>query len=232
LQVGGSGFALDRENSLLESDDRMGEAFDISYDRVSPTMTDADWQAIENHSAVAYILTPPIPAKTALDISRRALLLIGALLKAGGVAAKGESSGIAHGRDRWLRLAAECTNAATTGDERSLRSALFGAWVRRPIEDEDDGVYYSCGMHLLGKRDIEVDTSLDVVTAVKCMDRLGLYLLDNKAPKPVRDGSSFKLGATDPRLVIHFCDCTRYEEDDFSFNPYGYVRLEEADESE
>jgi hypothetical protein len=229
-RVGGSGFEVDHEFSQLEPDDRMADAFDAFYDRVSPSMTDADWQAVENHTAVAYVLSPPAPAKMAVDISRRALSLIVALLETGGVAAKAESSGIAHGRDRWLGLAADCVDAAKKGDEHGQRAALYRAWVRRPIQDDDEGVYYSCGMHLLGKRDIEVDTSSDINTAVQCIDLLGLHLLDDTAQRPVSDGGGFRLRGTGPRRVMRFGPCTRYEEDDICFNPYGYIRLEETDE--
>ena len=49
-----------------------------------------------------------------------------------------------------------------------------------PLFHDDEGVYYSCGMHLLGKRDVEIEASLDVVDAVEWMDLLGLYLVGDQ----------------------------------------------------
>jgi hypothetical protein len=70
----GDDFTLDREYSRLSPVARMPLAFDASQDRFNPTITDDDWTAIRSHTAVAYILSPPIyrprampsPARTAI----------------------------------------------------------------------------------------------------------------------------------------------------------------------
>src|SRR6516165_7450370 len=80
-QEGFSGFELDREFSQLSPDDRIMASFDASYDRVSPSMSDEDWDAVRAHGAVAYVLSPPIRKARAADISGRALLLTAALLR-------------------------------------------------------------------------------------------------------------------------------------------------------
>ncbi|MFN7893782.1 MAG: hypothetical protein ACK5OC_26075, partial [Pirellula sp.] len=98
-------FTLDLEYSRLEPDDRMKDAFKASLDRNNPTIMGDEWRMIGEHSAVAYILSPPIKKKQAESISATALLLVSELLKAGGVAAKSESARLAHGRERWLELA-------------------------------------------------------------------------------------------------------------------------------
>jgi hypothetical protein len=100
-----AGFEFSREYSQLTPDDRMMASFEVCYDRVEPTMAEADWQSVREHSAVAYVLSPPIERDQADRISGQALLLIDALLKGGGTAAKGESAGVAHGRDRWIEMA-------------------------------------------------------------------------------------------------------------------------------
>jgi hypothetical protein len=230
-RVGGPGFQLDREYSQLEPDGRMLGAFKASYDRVSPSMTDRDWRAIKKHTAVAYVLSPPCREKASLEVSRRALRLVGALLEAGGVAAKGESSGIAHGRDRWLELCADATGAASEGDHHRARAALYWACVRRPIQDDDDGVYYSCGMHLLGQRDVEIESTLDVASAVEWIDLLGLYLVADQPTRPVRDGDGFRLRDEGPRRVMRLRPCARYDDDEFFYSPYGYIRLENTGRS-
>ncbi len=92
-QKGFSGFELDREFSQLSPDDRMMGSFEASYDRVSPSMSGEDWNAVQKHGAVAYVLSPPILKDHAADISGGALLLTAALLRGGGIAAKGEGRG-------------------------------------------------------------------------------------------------------------------------------------------
>ncbi len=92
-RVGGSGFQLDRNFSHLTPDPRMVQAFQASYDRVQPSMTDEDWQAIGEHSAVAYVLSPPLLKRQAQEISGQTLLLTAALLQEGGLAAKGKAPG-------------------------------------------------------------------------------------------------------------------------------------------
>ncbi len=225
-QEGFSGFELDREFSQLSPDDRMMDSFDASYDRVAPSMSDQDWNAVRTHGAVAYVLSPPIRKEHAADISGRALLLTAALLRGGAVAAKGEGAGIAHGRARWLKLSTEFARAQEDGDTHSEGASLYRAWVRRPMIDDDECTYYSCGMHLLGKPDAEIETSLDLADAVEWMDLLGLYLVADRPTRPLKDGEGFRLKDEGPRRVIRYQPCERYEEDEFVFNPYGYIRLE------
>lgn len=225
-QKGFSGFELDREFSQLSPDRRMMASFDAFYDRVSASMSEEDWNAVRTHGAVAYVLSPPIRKEHAADISGRALLLTAALLRGGGVAAKGEGAGIAHGRTRWLELAEKFARAREHGDTHTEGANLYRAWVRRPMIDVDDGVYYSCGMHLLGEPDAEVEASLDLADALEWMDLLGLYLVGDRPTRPLKDGEGFRLKDEGPRRVMRFRPCERCEEDGFKFNPYGYIRLE------
>jgi hypothetical protein len=226
-EIGGEEFELDREFSLLEPDTRMVEAFEASYDRFRPTMAESDWQAIRNHTAVAYVLSPPLPKSKALELSGRMLRLTAALLQNGGTAAKGESAGIAHGRAHWLAMAAAHAQAEQAGDNHAGASKLFFAWVRRPLLSEDDeGVLYSCGMHLLGVRDVEIDAALDVETAVEWIDLLGLYLVADRPSRPLKDGEGFRLSDNGPRRLLRQQPCERYESEEFFYNPYGYYRLE------
>jgi hypothetical protein len=225
-QLGGSGFELDREFSQLSPDSRMMSSFDASYDRVAPSMTEEDWRAVAEHTAVAYVLSPPIWKEQAADISGLALLLTAALLRGGGVAAKGEGAGIAHGKARWLELAADFVRARKQADTHAQGATLYWTWVRRPLLDADDAVYYSCGMHLLGERDIEIETSLGVNASLEWMDLLGLYLVGDRPARPLEDGEGFRLKDAGPRRVMRFRPCERYEVDGFLFNPYGYIRLE------
>ena len=66
---------------------------------------EADWAAVESHDTVGYLLSAPMMRELAFDTSRRLLAATAALLRSGATAVKNESSGITHGRDRWLALA-------------------------------------------------------------------------------------------------------------------------------
>jgi hypothetical protein len=222
-EVGGPGFSLDTEYSQLAPDARMGRAFEASADRVHPSFGEEDRQAVAEHRAVAYVLSPPLSPREAPELSARMLRLVAALLGAGGVAAKGESSGIAHGARRWRELAEGCGS----GDVLARGMALRDAWVRRPLV-ERDGALYSCGMHLLGEPDVELPSELEPLEAVEWIDALGLYLLTEKPARGLRPGETFRPSAEHPRRVLRLRPCERYEEDDFFFNPYGYWDLRET----
>ncbi len=221
--VGGDGFALDEEYSIEAPDPRMKRAFEASRDRVRPSFDESDEKAIAEHKAVAYVLSPHMEPKDAQAVSARMLALVAALLEAGGTAAKGESSGIAHGRTRWMELAKRVKD----GDPLERAAALLEAWVRRPLEDDDRAVHYSCGMHLLGEPDIELPSEMDPLDAVFWMDALGIYLAAEKPEDDLRDGETFRPNEEHPRRILRAVACERYEEDDFFFNPYGYWNLSE-----
>ena len=93
-----AGFEFDHEYSQLEHDERMQVAFQSSARPTDSTIEEADWDAIGSHTAVAYLLSHPMPADDAKEISGRALLLAAALFDKGALAIKSESAGLAHGR--------------------------------------------------------------------------------------------------------------------------------------
>lgn len=217
-------FKLDRDYSQLSPDPRMPRAFEASLDRARSSLRDRDLKNIRSHTAVAYILSPPLPANDAEKISGEALLLTAEILKRGGVAAKSESAGLAHGRTRWIELAKKYL-ANKDDDSPAAGEALYEAWVQRIIHDESSATYYSCGMHLLGHRDTEVADSLDPFSALSWIDLLGLHLIINKPTRPLKTGQEFGLSDGEDARVITRARCTRYAKDDFFFSPYGYYRL-------
>ncbi|MFY1689592.1 hypothetical protein [Plantactinospora sp. WMMB782] len=219
-EIGGPDCTLDAEYSRPEPDPRMAASFRSSL--TSPSFTDADRRAVRKHDTVAYLLSPPATRQTAIEVSRRMLALTAALLRAGATAVRNESSGLAHGRDRWLDLA---DRAAAATDEPTLAVLLHRAWVKRPITD---GVaVYSCGMHLLGAPDVELRAGpptgpAEVDAQVGLLDALAHYLLTEPGGRRIRDGETFALAPDAPHWVLGSRDCARYDPDDLYRNPYGY----------
>lgn len=218
-EVGGPGFDLDADYSQRDPDPRMAEAFEVSADLVVPSFTDEDRAAVAEHQAVAYILGPSAASYEGFAVTRRMLAVVAALLQNGGTAAKSESSGIAHGRDRWLHLASV---AGAASDRAGQAPPLYAAFVRRPLSS--GLVYYSCGLHLMGEADVEI-TAADDDRGLEWMDGLARYLLIDRGSARIRDGDTFGLQADSPRRVLRHRACTRYRDDDPFYNPWGYWRL-------
>ncbi|WP_052422949.1 hypothetical protein [Nonomuraea candida] len=193
------------------------------------SFTEADWAAVESHDSVGYLLSPPMARELAAGTSRRLLAATAALLRAGAAAVKNESSGITHGRDRWLALA---DRAADAKDE-DLAAALVAAWVKRPIFD--GRVLYSCGMHLLGAPEVEVEvgaeppTGDELLDLVALLDTLAIYLLTDPRAEEIEDGEGFRLTGDSPRWLLRTGACDRYDEGDLFHNPYGRLRLTPAE---
>ena len=102
-EVGGPDFSFDDEYSEQAPDTRMTHAFRACL--ADRTFTDADWEAVESHDSVAYVMGPPMTRGISLGVSRRLLAVAAALLRGGATAVKNESNALAHGRDQWLTLA-------------------------------------------------------------------------------------------------------------------------------
>jgi hypothetical protein len=220
----GADFEMDVTYSQLKADPRMVGAFEASADRVKPSLRKEDREAIRNHTAVVYVLSSPL-GEDAQDVSVRALALVQALLDGGATAIKNDSAGIAHGVARWRSLAARAAAASARSANENLEraSALYGAWVRRPIRDGT--LLYSCGMQLLGERDIEIPASPQLSTDLDWMDLLALYLLAEKPSRGLTSGEGFRQRPDGERRVLHLRSCERYQPDNFSYNPYGYWQL-------
>ncbi|MGW3348332.1 hypothetical protein ACWDA3_33995 [Nonomuraea rubra] len=237
IAAGFGGFVLDREYSEAAPDPRMPDAFQAGMAAVS--FDEADWEAVRSHDTVGYLLSAPLMRELAADTSRRLLAATAALLRSGAAAVKNESSGLTHGRARWLALAddaAEATDgrpaladdpAGVMGER--LAATLVTAWVKRPVYDGH--VLYSCGMHLLGAPEVEIETGTeppapdDVPDLVAHLDTLAIYLLTDPRAREIEDGAGFRMTEDAPRWVLRTGPCDRYDEDDLFFNPYGYVRL-------
>jgi hypothetical protein len=226
------GHLLDAEGvecEWREHDDRMPSTFQASACRCDPSLTAADFASIAEHSQVLYILSPHLTSSDAPSASARFLRLGQRLLEAGALAIKCESSGIAHGRARWLELARESEGADPW-------SALFRGYVQLPIQNDDN--YYTCGLHLLGQPDLIASSAVlseafgpkenQAWTAVGLFRVFAHYLLAECTPGQFASGHTFSMDGESPRFRVLREECTEYEEDDFFFNPFGLWRFAEV----
>jgi hypothetical protein len=216
----GRGFELDKEfSSFGKPDERMLESFKAAADRTNPSMTDEDWKAIEGHTSVAYVLSPFIERDKAVPIGIQTMVVMSNFLKGGkAVALKHESSGLAHGKARWLTMLDRAK--AAKGEE--VLAPLVLSTVRRPIVDKDKALY-SCGAHLLGVRDIEVLGMKDEMNAVQLMDQL--IAAQVKAGPTAPPPESMRAGPMSKPMSISLSATKRYGADELFFNPWGYLRV-------
>ncbi|EJE53190.1 hypothetical protein PMI14_02089 [Acidovorax sp. CF316] len=208
-----TGFSADEDYSLSEPDGRMQRSFEVNRDRVVPNAwTAADEKAVASHRSVLYVLGPPMDRKDTVKVSMAALQLVGRVLDAGAVAAKGESAGVAHGIDRWRELVRQGAQAQQSGDLLAQQRVGRLAFARRPISDK--GYLQSVGFHLVGLPEVYAPQSLGSELQV-------VALMDAVADEMAQHGLAQVL---QQRRAAHTLAST-YEEDDFKFNPYGIVRL-------
>ena len=219
-------FTLDRDYSSFSSNPKMKRSFSVNQDKLPTSLTPEDWNAVEDHSAVAYILSNPLETKNAEAVSGEALLLIQSLFNHGAIAVQSESAGLAHGKAKWIQLAEKYRDALKNGTDFDAGIILYQAWVQRGIVERDH-ISYTLGMHLLGQKDIEYQQNDETPEVeIEWKDLLGYYIMGDKPERPLLEGEGFRLPSdSDERRVISLTYCARYSKDDFQHNPYGYYRL-------
>lgn len=134
-----------------------------------------------------------------------------------------------------MELTAEAGEAysqmdASLDHSYSFWSALIRAYVKFPIATDRE--YFSCGMHLLGQPDlivpIELLESVFDAPVPACLDLFyvfAMYLLAECPAGAFAPGNTFRLDADSPRFTLNWEPCTRHEEDDYFFNPFGIWRF-------
>jgi hypothetical protein len=179
---------------------RMKAAFQASACRLRPSLTPADFRALEGHRSVIYVLSDHFGRTTAAAAAARMVEVGRALLDAGGLAVKCDSSGIAHSAERWR----------TSKD-------LFETFVRLPIVNEAEELH-SVGMHLIGLPEglVEMkDFNGDI--------RAGTRVLEEFL-RSLRPGESVVQATMKGFLAVPE-PCTGYEPDEFFWNRWGRLRL-------
>jgi len=210
-----TGFTVDTKYSLDRPDSKMDRSFGVCWDRVEPrAWTSADEEAVRNHKSVLYVLSPPMTADTALTISTAALFLVEVVMRAGALAVKGESAGVAHGLARWRQLALRASAALEADDDVALRRACRLAFAKRPLESEK--YVESVGYHLVGLPEVYVAKAL-------ASDLEKAAMMDTVADDLGKRGVDAVLRDRKARLSF----ASGYAEDDFKFNPYGIVYIDQ-----
>jgi len=190
------------EFEIYDHDPRMAEAFEIAgQGRLSPE----ELAAIDAHSHTTYLVhNEPSP-----DAARQMLQAAAFLLKAGGLAVKVETSGVAHSADRWRYY-------ASTGSILSVYDALV-------VLVGGGEFNYTCGMHAFGLPDVSLTTDVPIDEAPQILNGFNQWQLIDR-PK-VTDGATFSMASDEPNFRMSRCEYG-YDEDDLTNNPFGRWHLE------
>lgn len=183
---------------LVEHDPRLREAYEAAS---FGQLTEPELAAIEHHTMTMYLVAEggsPEKAKAIFPV-------VSALLQAGGLAAKIETTGKAFGKAAWVALAA--------ADDATH---LYDAFVLK-LHAEGD-VYYTCGMHNLGFRDAIIG-AVDEQIAAYTLDVFSMYqLLEHPH---IRPGESFSAKAELPSFQLTQAEDKRFPKDDTFHNQHG-----------
>lgn len=160
------------------------------------------YDAIERHTMTIYLVDP---AGGSLASAQRLMRCATALLDAGGLAVKVESSGVAHTAASW---------------KDAFRLCL---WVRAfVITLSADGLHGSCGMHNLGFPEGIVRHD-DVEEARATLDAFVTYLA-YESPR-LEDGHTFRRSMDALCYELRRVDDDRYPAGDLFHNPFGFWEL-------
>jgi Domain of unknown function (DUF4261) len=188
---------------IYEHDPHLVRAFALAGRH---SLTEADLAAIDAHTHTLYVI-----GKGGSGERAKLLMQVGTrLLRAGALAVKVESTGIAHSANDWQTLTAAPQPAA-----------LYSAYVTL-IGDQER--FYSCGMHNLGLPDAVVPGTVPANDAAQLLEAFLLYLLLEQPS--LKNGHTFSINAQAPRYRLRLMSCTFYEADDPFYNPYGMWMFE------
>jgi hypothetical protein len=162
---------------------------------------------IDQHTFTVYIISKVIN----LDSIREIIDVGVGILKAGGIAIKIETVGVAYTKEEW-------GNLAENKDSFPLYSH-FVTLVR------DENLIYSCGMQSFGLSDVVVSSKIDPAVATDLINSFNLYiLLENPE---IKDGNTFSIDNESPMYMVSHVTDFRYEEDDDFYNPRGLFELQQ-----
>jgi hypothetical protein len=171
--------------------------------------------AVVDHDCVVYL----VGKGGSLDAAESMMRAAGALVEAGGLGVKVDSTGIAHGPAYWFDI---CDKLEQLTAHRALVVYVMGK--------ED---VFSCGMHNFGLPDA-MTSALDKTAAADMLRTFTRYLLE-QAPV-FEDGHTFSVREGMPVYRVRKVPARDYGPDSLFNNPYGAWRLEleqpEAEQAE
>lgn len=184
-----------------DADPRMAESFEVAG---QGKISEATHQQIASHGGVVYLHFPmDLPGQR-----ERIIKFTDVLRRAGGIAIKVESSGIAHDWDGWFYW--------LDGEVHEQYRAVVLLVV-------DDLHYYSCGMHHFGLPDCSVPASLHAQDAADLAHQFNLFQIIDQ-PR-LGDGHTFSMDAGSPRYQLTWSGDHRHESDDLFLNSHGFWDL-------
>ena len=202
MEIGGAmGFAID----FYPHDPKLRSAFRAAGGGL---FSEDQLDIIAGHQTTAYLLCDRSSQDAAKAIARAAV----AILDAGGLGVKVESTGVAHPPEAWRAL--------TASDKPRDLYRLFVVVV-----SGIDGSY-SCGMHNFGLPDAQAGPEIPAKEAGYLFDVLNLYQL-TESPK-IADGHTFATAPNEPMYRLHWSPCEGFPEGDPFHNPHGMWKIEPA----
>jgi hypothetical protein len=187
---------------LHEPDPRLVDVFETcGY----PWIDEQDLEQIAAHRSTLWVLSSDV----SISQARRMMNAGSALLKAGGLAVKVETSGVAHSASRWNQFA-----------ESAELFPLYCAYVNLISGDQ---AIYSCGMHNFGLPDVSVCDEIGEEQATQLLNHFNCYQLEELPP--LEEGHYFSLDEASPRYRLAYEACEEYERAHPFHNPFGRWQL-------
>jgi hypothetical protein len=170
------------------------------------TFSETELTAIDEHACTLYLRCQAGSTENARAMMHAAT----ALLHCGGIAIKIESAGVAHTAGYWCELANNESSEAVL----SAYVTLVGG----------EGMFYSCGMHNLGRRDVFVNADISREEAGEVLQAFLRRLL-GEAPAFSAAGT-FRVSEDSPGYRATESLCLTYPENSPLCNPHGMWSLE------
>lgn len=186
------------------------ENMQAAFSSAGPHWRDSpDMARIDAHRSVVYLL-----GHGGSDDNIRALMLaVQALLDAGGLGVKVESTGLAHSPDAWRSLCAD-------------PDALSGVYHAFVVVVSGRREAYSCGMHSFAMHDVQV-LGEDRASALQVAQAFCWYLFC-ECPA-IAGGQTFSCDEQSPVYRISSSQGVDYGPDSLFNNPYGTWQLRSLD---
>lgn len=172
------------------------------------TFTDKDVQAVDKHTYTVYIIGESGSPALAYELVKAG----GAVLNAGGIAVKIESSGVAHLKKDWLNFIKKDDNLE-----------LYKAFVTIV---KDKQFYISYGMQVIGYPEGQVFFVGEDGVEGGQLQVLDVFLVSMLIDDlQLADDHTFALSDKNPKYLLKHKYYDKYPEDDLFFNPQGIWQL-------